>query len=183
MRKNLGKETIFLPLPVLIIGTYDKQERPNAMNAAWGGIYDYNQIYVSLSPHKTTENLNITKAFTVAFATKDTAKISDYFGCVSGYQEDKITKADVHVTKSSYVNAPIFDEYPLCLECEVESFKDGNLIGNIKNVSVDENYLTKDGHIDIDKMELIAYDTVNKTYRVLGKNVYNAFGDYTSEKK
>ena len=148
------------------------------MNAAWGGIYDYEQIYISLSPHKTTENLKHTKAFSVAFATKKTAEIADYFGCVSGYQEDKISKTNVHITKSSFVNAPIIEEFPLCLECEVESFKDGNLIGNIKNVSIDENYLTKDGKIDIDKMELISYDTTDKTYRLVGKTVCKAFGDY-----
>ena len=70
MRKDLGNKVNFLPLPVLMIGTYDENGKANVMNAAWGGMYDYGKIFISLSPHKTTDNLKIKKAFTVSFATK-----------------------------------------------------------------------------------------------------------------
>ncbi len=113
MRKDLGNKTNFLPLPVLMIGTYDKDGKANVMNAAWGGIHDYGKIFISLSKHKTTDNLELKKAFTVAFATKKTEEISDYFGVVSGNVEDKIAKSGVHVTKSNFVDAPIIEEYPL----------------------------------------------------------------------
>lgn len=177
MRKNLGNKMNFLPLPVLMIGTYDKDGKANVMNAAWGGIYDYGKIYISLSKHKTTDNLLLKKAFTVSFATKDTEVISDYFGIVSGNDEDKIEKAGVHVVKSNYVDAPIIEEYPLTLECEVESFEDGELIGKVVNCSVDEKYLDKNGNIDVDKMEIITFDMTSNTYRVLGDVVGKAFSD------
>jgi len=177
MRKDLGKKTSFLPLPVLIIGTYDKDGNANAMNAAWGGLTDHNQIYVALSKHKTTDNLELKKAFTVSFATKKTATISDYFGIVSGNDEDKIKKAGVHVVKSKFVDAPIIEEYPLTLECTVESYENEILIGNVVNVSIDEKYLDENGKIDVDKMEIIAFDMVSNTYRVLGDIVGNAFKD------
>lgn len=177
MRKDLGNKMNFLPLPVLMIGTYDKDGRANVMNAAWGGIYDYGKIYISLSKHKTTENLELKKAFTIGFATKKTEEISDYFGIVSGNKEDKITKTKVHVTKSKFVDAPIIEEYPLTLECTVDSFEDGILIGNIVNCSVDEEYLDEQGNINVDKMEIITYDMVSNTYRVLGEVVGNAFKD------
>ena len=177
MRKDLWNKMNFLPLPVLMIGTYDKDGKANVMNAAWGGIHDYGKIYISLSKHKTTENLELKKAFTVGFATKKTEGISDYFGVVSGNKEDKIAKAGVHVTKSNFVDAPIIEEYPLTLECTVESFEDGNLIGNVVNVSIDEDYLDENGKIDVDKMEIIAFDMINNTYRVLGENVGKAFKD------
>ena len=96
---------------------------------------------------------------------------------VSGNKEDKIEKSGVHVTPSKYVDAPIIEEYPLTLECTVESFEDGNLIGNVVNVSIDEDYLDENGKIDADKMEIIAFDMVNNTYRVLGENVGKAFKD------
>lgn len=176
MRKEI-KNMAFLPLPVLIIGTFDENGKPNAMNAAWGGMWDYNQIYVSLSPHKTTENIEKTKAFTVAFATKSTEQISDYFGVVSGRQEDKIAKAGISFTKSKNVNAPIFDCYPLTLECEVVSFEDGSLVGRVVATSVDEKYLTKDAKIDVDKMEIITYDMTDHSYRVIGEKVGKAFSD------
>lgn len=160
-----------------MIGTYDENEKANVMNAAWGGIYDYGKIFISLSKHKTTDNLELKKAFTVSFATKETEVISDYFGVVSGNNEDKIKKAGVHVMKSNFVDAPIIEEYPLTLECTVESFKDGDLIGNVVNCSIDEKYLDENGKIDIDKMEIITFDMVSNTYRVLGDIVGNAFKD------
>ena len=177
MRKDLGNKMNFLPLPVLMIGTYNKDGKANVMNAAWGGIYDYGKIFISLSKHKTTENLELKKAFTVSFATKKTEQISDYFGVVSGNKEDKIAKTGVHVTKSNFVDAPIIEEYPLTLECKVDSFEDGELIGTIVNCSIDEDYLDENGKIDVDKMEIIAFDMINNTYRVLGENVGKAFKD------
>lgn len=182
MRKDLGSKMNFLPLPVLMIGTYDKDGKANVMNAAWGGILDYGKIYISLSKHKTTENLELKKAFTIGFATKKTEKISDYFGVVSGNDEDKIAKAGVHVTKSNFVDAPIIEEYPLTLECKMDSFENGELIGKIVNCSVDENYLDENGKIDVDKMEIITYDMVSNTYRVLGDVVGKAFKDGLSLK-
>ncbi len=183
MRKDLGKELVFMPLPVLIIGTYDENHHANAMNAAWGGVSDYHQIYVSLSNHKTTDNLKIKKAFTISFATKKTAIISDYFGIVSGNEEDKIAKANVHVIPSTHVDAPLFEEFPLTLECEMISLEDGILLGNIVNVSVDEKYLDENGKIDVAKMEIIAFDMINNQYRVLGEAIANAFKDGNQIKK
>ena len=177
MRRDLGNKMNFLPLPVLMIGTYDKDGKANVMNAAWGGIKDYGKIYIALAKHKTTDNLELKKAFTIGFATKKTEEISDYFGVVSGNQEDKIAKSGVHVQKSNFVDAPIIEEYPLTLECEVDSFEDGELIGTIVNCSVDEEYLDEVGNIDVDKMEIITYDMVSNTYRVLGDVVGKAFKD------
>lgn len=177
MRKNLGNKMTFLPLPVLMIGTYDEEGNANVMNAAWGGIYDYNKIHIALSKHKTTANLELKKAFTVSFATKDTEEISDYFGIVSGNHEDKIKKTQVHVTKSNFVDAPIIEEYPLTLECKVDSFIDGTLIGTVVNTSVDEKYLDEFGNIDVDKLQIITYDMTDNSYRVLGKVVGKTFKD------
>lgn len=177
MRRDLGNKMNFLPLPVLMIGTYDEDGKANVMNAAWGGIRDYGEIFISLSKHKTTDNLELKRAFTVSFATKETEKISDYFGVVSGNNEDKIAKAGIHVVKSNFVDAPIIEEYPLTLECTVESFENGELIGKVVNCSVDEKYLDEDGKIDVDKMKIITFDMVSNTYRVLGDVVGNAFKD------
>lgn len=174
MRKNLGKKWTFLPLPVVVIGSYDKTGKPNAMTAAWSTVYDYGHVFVSVSPHKTTKNILVNKAFTIHFATKATAKISDYFGLVSGNKVNKIAKAKVHIVKAKCVNAPIITEYPVALECKLVSLKDGNLVGKIVNVSVDAKYLAN-GRILTDKMDLIVYDMPTNSYRVLGKKIADAF--------
>lgn len=177
MRKDLGKKLNFMPLPVLMIGTYDENGKANLMNAAWGGVYDYNEVIISLSPHKTTKNLELKKAFTLSFATKDTVVESDYFGMVSGNKEDKIEKANFHAFKSKFVDAPLFEEYPLTLECKVKSFKDGTLVGAIVNASIDEKYLDKNGKIDVEKIGFISFDMITNTYRLVGQKVGNAFQD------
>ena len=35
MKKNLGTKPFIMPMPVLIIGTYNEDGSANAMNAAW----------------------------------------------------------------------------------------------------------------------------------------------------
>lgn len=176
MKKNLGK-TVFFPMPVLIIGTYDQNGVANAMNAAWGGRYDADKVVIALSKHKTTENLEKTGAFTVAFATKQTVVESDYFGIASGKNEDKIAKAGFHAVKSQFVNAPVFEEYPLTLECKVVSWKDEVLVGQVENVSVDDAYLDENGKLDAQRCQFISYDETNTSYRVLGDVVGKAFKD------
>ena len=180
MRKDLGSKTILYPMPVLIIGTYDEKGEPDAMNAAWGGIYDYNQITISLGGHVTTDNIRKTKAFTVSMATKKTVAQSDYVGLVSKAKEpNKIQKAGLHPFKSNKVNAPLFEEYPFTLECELISLdgnpgEGGTLVGQIVNISVDESVLT-DGKVDIKKLEPICFDSANSKYNVIGEEVANAF--------
>ena len=176
MRKNFKNRMVFLPLPVVMIGTYDENGVPNLMNAAWAGQYDYDSVVVSLSNHKTTDNFTKTGALTISFATKDTISESDYFGIISGNKINKIEKVGFHHKKSDVVNAPIFDEYPLTLECKVRSFDDGILIADVLGCSVDENYII-DGQIDVDKLNIITYDSITHSYRELGKVVGHAFSD------
>lgn len=176
-RINFGPKPFIYPMPVLIIGTYDENGVPNAMNAAWGAITDMNEIMISMSPHKTTDNLEKTGAFTVSFATEDTVIPCDYVGVESASKvSDKFAKAGFHATKSEYVNAPLIDELPMALECKVKSYENEILIGEIVNVCADESVLT-DGKIDPKKLKPIAYDPVNHTYMSLGEVVGKAFQD------
>ncbi len=178
MRKDFGKKTIITPLPVVILGTYDENGVPNCMNAAWAGQVDSHQIIVSLSKHKTTDNLLLKNAFTVSFATEATAVASDYFGIESGNAVNKVEKAGMHAVKSAFVDAPVITEYPLTLECRVAEMKpDGDgylLIGETVNMSADESILT-DGKVDLGKMRPIMFDSAMNKYRVIGDVVADAF--------
>lgn len=180
MRKDLGVKTIMYPMPVIMIGTYDENGEPDLMNAAWGGIYDYNQITVSLGEHVTTDNIRKNKAFTISFATRKTVDACDYVGIVSrANEQDKIKKSGLHPFKSGKVNAPMFEEFPFTLECELVSLdgemgEGGTLIGQIVNVSVDESILT-DGKVDLKKFEPLCFDGMNGKYNVIGDVVADAF--------
>ena len=180
MRKNFGAKTWLYPMPVLIVGTYDENGTPNAMNAAWGGIYDTNQIMVCLADdHKTTENIRKNQAFTVSFATAKTVVPCDYVGIVSANDvPDKFTRAGFHAVKSEFVNAPIIEELPMTVECRLIKFnEDGIPIGEIVNISADDTVLDKDGRIDADLLEPILYDSVTHAYRRVGDRVGKAFSD------
>ena len=167
-------------MPVLIVGTYDENGTPNAMNAAWGGIYDTNQVMVCLAQdHKTTENIKKTGAFTVSIATSKTVVPCDYVGIVSANDvPEKFAKAGFHAAKSAYVNAPIIEELPMTLECKLIKFnEDGICIGQIVNVSADGSILDENGRIDAKKLDPITYDSVTHAYWSLGEKVGQAFSD------
>ena len=180
MRKNFGSKSWLYPMPVLIIAAYDEAGIPNAMNAAWGGMFTDEHIGICISQgHKTTKNILATKAFTVSMATADQVVACDYVGIVSGNLErDKMTKAGFTVERSEVVNAPIIKELPMTLECEMVSYDEESchLVGRIVNVSADESILTN-GKIDYAKLRPITYDPVNHHYIELGAKVGNAFSD------
>ena len=175
MKVELKGNMKFAPLPVLMIGTYDENGVPNLMNAAWGIQSDYNEVFISLSSHKTTDNLEKNPYFTVAFATKDTVVESDYFGVESGRKVNKIEKAGFHAVKSEKINAPVFEEYPVTLECKVSSFDDHGLWGEVVGMAVDEGVLNEAGRIDWSKVQPISYDSSLNKYRVVEEIVGDAF--------
>ena len=181
--KSFGQKPWVLPQPVLIIGTYNSDGTPNAMNAAWGGQWDSKEIMICMGSHATTENLDRCGEFTVAFATKDTMVAADFVGIVSGKNDpEKMQKTGWTAIKSEHVNAPVFTEFPMTLECrilrKIDETKDGyNLIAEIVNILVDEAYLAEDGKPDVEKMQLISYEPVHHGYLVMGERVGNAFAD------
>ena len=181
--KSFGPKSWMLPQPVLIIGTYDKNGKPNAMNAAWGGQWDAQEIMIAMGAHATTENLNNCPDFTVAFATQQTMVAADFVGIVSAKRNpDKMEKTGWQYEKSEHVNAPVFTDFPMTLECRIkekisESEEGYYIVAEIVNILVDEKYLAADGKPDVEKMHLITYDPVHHGYIALGQRVGNAFSD------
>ena len=176
-RKNFGPDhaLVTTPQPCVMIATWDKDHTPDVMMAAWAGQYDYRQIVVSMSKHKTTENLELTGAFTVSFADVHTVAESDYFGLVSGNDvPDKVARAGFTFTPSPNVDAPIIDQYPLTLECKVVSWADGILVGEVVNMSADERILTG-GKVDLEKLQPIVFDAASMSYRAIGEEVGKAW--------
>lgn len=178
MRKNFGTKTWFLPLPVLLVGSYDKDGKANVMTAAWGGVYNTDQVIVCLDKsHKSAENIKERKEFTLSFATKDQLVPADYVGIVSANDEPgKLEKSGFTVTKAEKVDAPLINELPLALECRVtEILGEENFIADIVNVSADESILGEKGLPDIEKLCPVLFDTIHAEYRVFGNVAAKAF--------
>ena len=168
MRKNFGAKPWIYPQPVLIIATYGADGTPDAMNAAWGGISDDQELSMCISAeHKTTANILARKAFTVSMATADQMAACDYVGIESGNQvANKLEKAGWHTAPSEFVDAPLIDELPMAVECRLVSYdpESCRLEGEIVNISADESVLG-------------TFDPIHNAYRILGEKVGNAFRD------
>lgn len=181
MRKNFGAKPLTYPQPVFIIATYDENGTPDAMNAAWGGISEINEISLCLSAgHKTVKNLLKRGAFTVSMADAEHVVACDYVGLVSGNKvADKFARAGFHATRSAFVDAPLIDELAVAVECKLKDYNPETCIlrGEIVNVSVDERVLDESGKVDAAKVAPIIFDPFNNAYLKVGEKVGNAFSD------
>ena len=181
MRRDLGVKPAVYPMPVLMIATYDENSVVDVMNAAWGTICDSDKILLNLTEtHKTVKNIKINKAFTVSLADVKTIKEADFFGIASGNtMGDKFERTGMTATKSERVNAPIVEEFPITMECElleiVETENIYSIVGKIVNVSAHEELLDEKGRIDVSKSELIIFDQFKAGYFVSGEKVGQAW--------
>lgn len=163
MSKNLGAKPMLVPQPVMMIGTYDADGNANVMNAAWGGIVGANEIIFDLGSHKTTENIKLNKAFTVAIADAEHVAACDYVGIVSANDDpDKMKKSGFTTRKSEFVNAPVINELSLTMECKLKEIIDG------------DKFL---GEITYEEFHPIVFDTIGHGYFALGDRVGDAFSE------
>ncbi|MCD7919777.1 MAG: flavin reductase family protein [Clostridiales bacterium] len=182
MRKDIKTTEAIFPMPVLMIATYNEDGGVDVMNAAWGTMLGRNQVILNLTEtHKTVKNIKARKAFTVSIADAAHVVEADYFGVVSGNNTpDKFEKSGLTATKSEHVDAPIINEFPLCMECEFIQYQDGEygcgVIGKVVNTTADESVMNGDT-VDISKVKAIAFDPYTHGYYKVTERVGNAFQD------
>lgn len=178
MKKNFGQKNWMLPMPVLMVGSYDEEGRADFMPAAWGGITLEDEITICIDTgHKTWGNIAAKGAFTVAFGTAETVEACDYLGLVSEKDvPDKVSRSGWTVARAEHVDAPVAEELPLVLECQVASMDEETcrVVGKIVNCAVEESALT-DGKPDAGKMKPVCYDPCGHVYRTMGETVAKAF--------
>lgn len=188
MRKNIKTTEAIFPMPVLMIATYNEDGTIDVMNAAWGMMLERDCVVLNLTEtHKTVKNIKNRKAFTVSIADANHVKEADYFGVVSGNTTpNKFENSGLTAIKSSNVDAPIINEFPLCMECEFIEYQDDEygcgVIGKIVNVTADESVLTDD-KVDITKVNAIAFDPYTHGYYRVTERVGEAFKDGLQLKK
>ena len=182
MKRSLGAKTLIYPTPILIVGTYDKEGRPNAMTAAWGGICCSQPPCLNISLRKATYtygNIMNRNAFTVSIPPEDMVKQADYMGLASGRDEDKFAIAGLTPIKGDLVDAPYVDEFPLVLECNLIQAMEIGLhtlfVGEIMDVKADDSILGDDGMPDIEKLKPMTFAPVGGKYYGLGKLLGKAF--------
>lgn len=178
MRKSLGVQPRIYPEPVFIIAAYDEAGTPQCMNAAWGGFCASDKIMLSLNPaHKTVAALRAAGAFTVSMGQADQVIACDYVGITSGNNvADKFARAGFHATKSQLTGAPLIDELAYTLDCILVSYDEDShiLIGEIKDISVDERILDETGTINVADLAPLSFDPHTKKYYKVTEAVANA---------
>lgn len=182
MKKSIGAKTIIYPTPVLVIGTYDKVGKANAMTVAWGGICCSRPPCVAISLRKATYshgNILARNAFTVNIPSEKYVTEADYFGIASGRDVDKFAATGLTPVKSELVDAPYIEEFPFALECKllhtIEIGLHTQFIGEILDVKVDESILDENNHLKIENVKAILYAPGNQAYFSVGQFLGNAF--------
>lgn len=181
MKKNLGSVPAVYPMPVLMVAAYDENGKPNVMNAAWGMICAMDKIALFIDEdHKTTQNILKTKAFTVSIADKAHMDVADFFGIATGNKmPDKFERTGYHATKSEFVNAPVVEEFPLTMECELAEVVDTEnmyaIVGKIVNTQADEEVLGEKGKVEPEKLNALIFDQFQSGYYVSGEKVGKAW--------
>ncbi len=188
MRRNIKTTEAIFPMPVLMVATYNEDGSIDVMNAAWGTMLSRSQVILNLTKtHKTVKNIIERKAFTVSIADSKHVVEADYFGVVSGNETlNKFENSKLTATKSENVDAPIINEFPICLECEFIEYQDDEygcgVIGKVVNVTADENVMNGE-NVDIELVNAIAFDPYTHGYYKVTQRVGNAFKDGLQLKK
>lgn len=188
MRKKLNLTEGIFPMPVLMVATYNEDGSVNVMNAAWGTMQDRGTVALNLTEsHKTVKNIKARGAFTVSIADAAHVKEADYFGVVSGNSEThKFENSGLTAVKSELVDAPVINEFPLCLECEFIEYQSDRfgigVIGKVVNITADESVMDG-GKIDMSLVNAIAFDPYTHGYYKVTERVGEAFKDGFQLKK
>lgn len=182
MKKSLGAKTLLFPTPVLMVGSYDHEGRPNLMNAAWGGICCSDPPCVAVSLRKATYSyaaLMERRAFTVGIPSQSQLVVADYIGMASGRELDKFAVCGLTPMRSELTDAPYAAEFPVLLECRVLHILELGLhtqfVGEILDVKADASVLGEDGRVDILKVAPLVFDTARRGYHGIGPYLGKAF--------
>lgn len=181
MKKDLGVMPAIFPMPVLMVASYDQNGTVQVMNAAWGMTCEMDKIALFLDEsHATTKAIKQSKAFTVSIADKEHMDVADYFGIATGNKmPDKFAKSGYHAEKSKNVNAPVIQEFPVTLECELAEITNTEnvkaVVGRIVNVLADEKVLSENGKVDPLKLNALIFDQFQRDYYVATEKVGQAW--------
>jgi len=176
MKKSLGARISVCATHVWVVGTYDNEDKPNIMTAAWGGVCCSQPPCVAVSLRKATYtygNIEKRKAFTVNVPSADYVKQTDYVGIYSGRSTDKFSGAKLTPVRSDHVDAPYVKEFPLILECKllhtIEIGLHTQFIGEIVDVKAEESILGENGVPEVRKVIPFFYSPETRTYHKIGE--------------
>lgn len=181
MKRLISPQALFFPNPVFVVGSYDSEDRANAITLAWGGVASSNPpaISIAIRPSRYSyRSIMDRKAFTINLPAADQAKLADYFGVVSGRAVDKFKATGLTAVRANEVDAPLIAEFPYNMECVVTHSLDlGShtlIIGEVKQIHADEQLFGENGELHYGD-SILTFDSGIHCYRAPGEVVAQAF--------
>ena len=171
--------TLLSPLPPVLVscGTVDK---PNILTIAWTGIVcsEPTLTYVSIRPSRYSYDIiKNSGEFVINLPTWKMVAAVDFCGVKSGKNTDKFKETGLTIEACNQVSAPQIAESPISIECKVKSITPYGthdmFLAEVVAVNVDDQYINKEGALDLEKAGLIAFS--HGQYYTLGRNL-GSFG-------
>ena len=98
----------------------------------------------------------------------------------------KFENSGLTASKAETVDAPVINEFPLCLECEFIEYQNGDygcgVIGKVVNVTADDSVMVGN-KVDMSLVNAIAFDPYTHGYYKVTERVGEAFKDGLQLKK
>lgn len=169
MQKNIGKSLALYPTPLVVVGTM-VNNAPNYVLVGHLGIMGHDHIMLSLAkPHYTNMGIRENRTLTVNLVSQDMLAKADYAGSVSGHQTDKSQVFAYQILKTG---APVIEESPVVMECQVEDIYEtkgfDNFICTIVATYVDESVLNDQNKIDYAKLKPVLFEMPTYQYLSTG---------------
>lgn len=191
-KKELKLHAVVSPTETVVVSAYDETGRAEACTLAFYMVSSHIPPCVTIAINATQRRKTLaamlkSKAFVLGFPSIDQVKEADYLGVESGYNTDKLANIGYSTSGAKTVHAPIINELPLSLECEiVHTVTVGShmqVTGEIKRIIADESILTDKDRVDLSKLKPIIYDEEQVRYLAVGEKVADAFRTGTELKK
>lgn len=172
------------PALVVVASAYDENGKADACTLAFVTMTSHVPPCVTIAINATARRQTLKSilssgAFVVHYPSIDQVREADYLGVESGANTDKLKNIGYTTTRGRAVNAPVINEFPVALECEVvHTVTIGShtqITGEIKNIQANEDILDEKGKVMMSKFNPIIYNEEEFTYHSVGDVIGPAF--------
>ena len=175
MKKNIGPELGIYPTPVVVVGTYDENDKPNLITLAWVGVCCSEPPSVQISIRKnrhTYAAIVARKVFSVNVPSAKYIVETDYVGVASGKDVNKFDVTKLTPVRGEMIDAPMVMEFPVSMECRLThtlSLGTHDLfVGEIVACWVEDTVLGENGKPDPQKIDPPVFTTDGRYFGLGG---------------
>ncbi|MCX6011602.1 MAG: flavin reductase family protein [Chloroflexi bacterium] len=175
---KMGPQPMLWAHPTVLVGA-DVDGKPDFATVAWTGVVASTPPAVSIAlqhPRYSLKGIRHNLTFSVNIPSRELVRETDYCGLISGAKTDKVKDCKFKVFYGKTPNAPLIEQCPINLECEVRHILNMGshalVIGEVVETHVSEDCLTE-GKPDVSKVKPFAF--LPGKYHAIGEAFADAF--------